>query len=1368
MMSLKRTFFSRTVSVTAAAVMGCSSLIGAMPPFSVSAEEAEICLEEESNGELVSVIVKVSGDAVLATPEGVEQGEDFIDTDEAAEISSRLESTQEYVQRMIRRFYPELEVKYSYTVLYNGFSCEIPKNLLEKVRELPYVEDVSEVRGFSVPSMANALEMGGIPSYYDTSGCTGEGQVVAVLDSELELDHPMFAPLDDSVKVSLTKEDIKNVAEGIGFNVDIDPERAYRSSKVPYAIDYIEEDRYSAVSNSEEHPAAYHGSHVSGIAVGNKITNEYGQQISGVAKDSQLVFMAVATPKGLIHPDTAIAAFEDAVKLHADVINMSFSVSGEDFGDIVYAEVYNTAENAGITICSAQGNEDNGTNRYNEFHTPQNPDTGTGNIRTYTGAPLLSVASAENITANYYHSFNLNGDRIIFMGYVRSYEDIKLRYFDDTLSGEYAYEYCGTGSEEELEGKDLTGKAALIDYGDYDILDVIDRIKSRGAVCIILSAPDGWGTANLIIDTDLPFGMISYEDRQKMVATETKKIEFDHKPTEIINPSRVSDYSSWGPKQSLELRPDIMGVGGHVLSAYYEGKTEYMSGTSMATPYVAGCSAVLNQYLENSGCELTGGDKLRYMRNLLMTSAIPYIENDMFVSPRRQGSGLVSMKNLISDKVLLTGKEGESKIQLYDNLTDNISFELNMNNISSEDVDFTSARIELTTDSYIVESDGSERISGQQSLSCTASLDQLLHVGAGEKLTKTVTVSLDSRQTSEIKKTFTNGFFVEGYLVLEGADNCCDISVPVFGFYGDWAAVPILDDSCTSVIMGLGDKIAYDAGYSLAELSVLMDGVFPLIPTESYNDMSISMRQLFEMYATDKQKKKFNDLRTENYYFSPNEDGLADNIGMQLMNTRYCQFNGIALFDEDGTFLLDGNKYYVNSRYDPLAAETRQIASMAEGNYIGRVYANVNYESSYDKPQEYEFNFTVDTTAPDVDYKLTERNGKKILRITATDKTLDGVYIIGKKANLEPDRTVVSKILLAQQVTQKYVEFSSRNVDLSDRNLLEKLIIGLDASEERKNINVADVFVAKPDKNGTYTLEYDVTDMESYTVYTLEKAYNMTLADEAEIEDISDRSKAEAVKKLINDLPEDVKLSDKANIEKARKEYDKLTDAQKKYIDEDTLKKLTDAEEALAKAEADKAAADKVIKLIRKIGIVLPNEESLEAIKTAREAYDALTDEQKALVTNYTKLTTAEQTYEKLMAASYKATLTNVSSDKAGTLTVEWDNEGNADGYELLVWSSRRRGRPTEVFKLTVSGEESTAVIEDLAPYNRYYVKVRAYKDINGTRIYGKYSASSSALIKGLPCFFIPIYYGYPYYYYDGRPHLAPNYPVMPGTPVRC
>ena len=53
---------------------------------------------------------------------------------------------------------------------------------------------------------------------------------------------------------------------------------------------------------------------------------------------------------------------------------------------------------------------------------------------------------------------------------------------------------------------------------------------------------------------------------------------------------------------------------------------------------------------------------------------------------------------------------------------------------------------------------------------------------------------------------------------------------------------------------------------------------------------------------------------------------------------------------------------------------------------------------------------------------------------------------------------------------------------------------------------------------------------------------------------------------LIDALPEKdkVTLDDKDDIEAARKAYDALTDDQKKLISDETLKKLTDAEEALA------------------------------------------------------------------------------------------------------------------------------------------------------------------------------------------------------------
>lgn len=61
----------------------------------------------------------------------------------------------------------------------------------------------------------------------------------------------------------------------------------------------------------------------------------------------------------------------------------------------------------------------------------------------------------------------------------------------------------------------------------------------------------------------------------------------------------------------------------------------------------------------------------------------------------------------------------------------------------------------------------------------------------------------------------------------------------------------------------------------------------------------------------------------------------------------------------------------------------------------------------------------------------------------------------------------------------------------------------------------------------------------------------------------------------------------------------------------------------------DKEAAAKVEKLISKIGTVTLNSKS--AIESARTTYNALTDKQKALVTNYELLTVAESTYAELL-----------------------------------------------------------------------------------------------------------------------------------------
>ena len=109
----------------------------------------------------------------------------------------------------------------------------------------------------------------------------------------------------------------------------------------------------------------------------------------------------------------------------------------------------------------------------------------------------------------------------------------------------------------------------------------------------------------------------------------------------------------------------------------------------------------------------------------------------------------------------------------------------------------------------------------------------------------------------------------------------------------------------------------------------------------------------------------------------------------------------------------------------------------------------------------------------------------------------------------------------------------------------------------------------------------------------------------------------ETVKTMMNVLPaaEDVTYNDKPFIEATRSAYEDLTDAQKAQIDDETLQKLTDAEDALALIEADKEAADAVAAMIEALPaatkVTLNDKDAIEA---ASAAYDELTDAQKAFV----------------------------------------------------------------------------------------------------------------------------------------------------------
>ena len=149
----------------------------------------------------------------------------------------------------------------------------------------------------------------------------------------------------------------------------------------------------------------------------------------------------------------------------------------------------------------------------------------------------------------------------------------------------------------------------------------------------------------------------------------------------------------------------------------------------------------------------------------------------------------------------------------------------------------------------------------------------------------------------------------------------------------------------------------------------------------------------------------------------------------------------------------------------------------------------------------------------------------------------------------------------------------------------------------------------------------------------------------------ADKTKADAVIAKITAIGK-VEYTDacKGKIDAANTAYNTLTADQKALVT--NLDVLTNAQQtydnlkaAADKLAADKAKADPVIAKIAAIGKVEYTYACKDKIDEANNAYNALTADQKALVTNLDVLKTAKQTYDNLKAAAEKLAADKVKAD---------------------------------------------------------------------------------------------------------------------------
>ena len=116
----------------------------------------------------------------------------------------------------------------------------------------------------------------------------------------------------------------------------------------------------------------------------------------------------------------------------------------------------------------------------------------------------------------------------------------------------------------------------------------------------------------------------------------------------------MSDFSTYGPTFDFKFKPSISAPGGNIISTYptANGSFAVLSGTSMATPYVAGCAALL---------VANGNKAAKDYRTLFETTSnmIPVTKDDSgsFDTVTKAGAGLIDVYKAIHSKTLVSPGE---------------------------------------------------------------------------------------------------------------------------------------------------------------------------------------------------------------------------------------------------------------------------------------------------------------------------------------------------------------------------------------------------------------------------------------------------------------------------------------------------------------------------------------------------------------------------------------------------------------------------------------------------------------------------------------------------------------------------------------
>lgn len=900
----------------------------------------------------------------------------------------------------------KLEVLHSYTTVENGFAAVVPYGKLEEIRQLPGVAAAYAAPVFKVaPDMPTTMtELGGLEN---TSGYQGEGMVIAIVDSGLEISHPLFTQAPTTP--ALAKNDLENVLASKNLKAEekksgITASQVYKTAKVPFAFDYADNDLDVAPNGAGDH-----GTHVAGIAAANA---GVVADVVGVAPQAQILAMKVFSSSGSNGATWAdiLAAADDAVALGADVINMSLGSTcgfSTPEGEEGVAEVLENIASSGVMLSISAGNEYSAAlgTRIGKGHAlTQNPDYGTVASPSSYSEPLsiASVEKADSIDSCY---LTVGERKVAFNDTVedKTVENVKgdSPSFRSLAGKELEYVVVpNAGETKDYDGLNVKDKIALVSRGSVEYNVKKNAAKEAGAIGILVYNNEPGMLYMQLDNYDLPSAFISQADGKALaaVAEGNRKLTVSASYGKVDNPTsgEMSDFSSWGVTPELTLKPDLTAPGGNIKSATTGGGYTTKSGTSMSAPFVSGAMALVKQCIEQNDLASTETDKANLVSNLLMSTADLVMAGTAPYSPRKQGAGSVNIAAATSTKAYLTAVGGgRPKVELGDdaNKTGEYTIKFEVHNLSDKPLTYAVGGYVQTDAKEVTKKLGDKDVEQVTELPYKLSTQiaaQEITVPASGTVTVTVPVSLN-QPDRDYMDSFANGTYIEGFVTLTPSSGTQPtLSIPYMGFYGDWTKAPIID--ATDYGTYLNDKKnSWSQAYINTAASSSLEGtVNTYLGDNPYHDgvtylaarNAISpnnddyMNSLSFVYTgllrnVKALKYEIKDATTNEVYYEKTVDYETKSV----YSSNYYQIVPAGASDYD-KFSWDGTK---KDGYAKVPNDTKVIVTIT---------GELAYErnGSNNAKDSWSFPITIDTEEPEAkDITVSNENGKYYVSLKVTD-----------------------------------------------------------------------------------------------------------------------------------------------------------------------------------------------------------------------------------------------------------------------------------------------------------------------------------------------------------------------------------------------